>query len=348
MAQPAPSRDQFGAVGRRASRMLWLAIFSTLSLVPSRPAGAYVRTVTDRLIAVHWPRSCVLLTVHSANPPPNLSPELVLSAATAAAAAWSTPDVACTSWVLAIVNEATADATAANDKKNNLVFRQQGWSYDPSALAITTVFAQQTDGVIVDADVEVNATAERFRWGDLVAGVGTGGGAEDLQNTLTHEFGHLLGLDHNCLFPGSPARTLDNAGQAVPACGQASPEIQESTMFPAVSRGDVLRRTLAADDVAAVCAIYPVSQTVSCFPDAAAPADDAGGPVFPGDMKGVDAGADENTAMDSTGIGQSPVMGSPQGCSCGVGGRSAPAGGLLLGLLALALSWRRRRENQFR
>ena len=35
-------------------------------------------------------------------------------------------------------------------------------------------------------------------------------------------------------------------------------------MFAAVSPGDILRRTLAPDDIAGVCAVYPPESATSC------------------------------------------------------------------------------------
>jgi hypothetical protein len=293
-----------------------------LALAPSVPALAYVRTTTDRMAAVRWPRSCVTLLVHTAAPPPNLTPALALSAAQAAAAAWTGPNVTCTNWRLDIQEVETSDASVANDKINNMVFRTTGWSYDPSALAITTVFAQQADGVIVDADVELNAvTGGKFRWGDLVNGPG-GAGVEDLQNTLTHEFGHLLGLDHNCFLPGNMRRGTDNMGNQVPDCDRASSEAQAATMFAAVSRGDIMRRDLSPDDIAGVCAIYPALATACAV----------AGPGTGGGGTGAGAGG---------GGGDGGGTISDRGCSMGrtAGGSS----GLWLAALALVgLSARRR------
>jgi hypothetical protein len=292
-------------------------LFLGLATASSAPAAAYVRTVTDRNVPVKWPRSCVTLLVHTAAPPPNLTPALALSAAQAAAAAWTAPSINCTNWRLDVQGVDSADALVANDKINNMVFRTGSWGYDPSALAITTVFAQQSDGQIVDADVELNAAINgKFRWGDLVSGTG-GAGVEDLQNTLTHEFGHLLGLDHNCFLPGNPRRGVDNLGNAVPDCERSSAEVQEATMFAAVSRGDIMRRTLAADDIAGVCAIYPAS-TTACV-------------VVPGSGAGGSAGTG-GAAGDGGGE-------TDKGCSMGHAGGS---GGILLAALALfGLSARR-------
>jgi MYXO-CTERM domain-containing protein len=94
----------------------------------------------------------------------------------------------------------------------------------------------------------------------------------------------------------------------VPECDRSSTEVQEATMFAAVTRGDVLRRTLAPDDVAGVCAIYPASSTPSCSNASGGSGDDLGG----------------------------------RGCS--VGGGRGGAGLALLTLAGLALNARRRRR----
>src|SRR4051794_22442730 len=245
------------------------ALLLAAAAMSAGTAQAYVRTTTDKLAPVRWARSCVVITAHTNSPPPNLTPDLVVTAARAAAAAWSHESLACSGFELQVAVEDTADAPAANDNKNNMVFRRASWPYEPSALAITTVFARQDTGLILDADVELNAVeGGRFKWGDLVAGLGTGVHAEDLQNTLTHEFGHLLGLDHNCFLAGSSGRRgVDNNGVPVPECENASPEIQAATMFAAVAPGDTLRRTLTEDDIAGVCAIYPAASAASCTDD---------------------------------------------------------------------------------
>jgi len=281
------------------------------AMASAAPAAAFVRTATDKMAAVRWPRACVIVTAHTANPPPNLTPELVVSAANAAASAWSRQTVACTGFELQIATVDTADAPAANDQTNNLVFRRNTWEYEPSALAITTVFAQQNNGTILDADVELNAIdGGRFKWGDLVSGIGVGPKAEDLQNTLTHEFGHLLGLDHNCFLPGTSRHGVDNNGVQVPECDRSSSEVQDATMFAAVSPGDTLRRTLAADDIAGVCAIYPPESATSC------------------------------TAGGGNGGGQLD----DRGCSFGRG--RVPTGGLLAVVLLWGFIYRRRRARR--
>jgi hypothetical protein len=243
-----------------------------LGLLGARPVGAYVRTRTDRGVAIHWPQSCIYITAHVADPAPNLDSDLIVTAARGAAAAWSQPQVDCTSLQLQVSVSQSTDLAVANDKHSNLVFRQGSWCreprdpnepcYDSSALAITTVFAQQNDGVVLDADTEVNAVD--FTWGDLVAGIGASGNVQDLQNTLTHEFGHLLGLDHNCHSNVDRTRGVDQNGDLVPDCNRAPADVQMATMYASVMRGDILRRTLSPDDVDGVCAIYPASGGPLC------------------------------------------------------------------------------------
>jgi hypothetical protein len=286
---------------KRATALLLAAATMTAGT-----AQAYVRTTTDKNAPVRWARSCQVINVHSGNPPPNLTPDLVVTAARAAAAAWGTQMAPCSGFELQVTVDENPASTAANDGKNNMLFRRDAWPYEPSALAITTVFARQDTGVVLDADVELNAVdGGRFKWGDLVAGIGTGVHVEDLQNTLTHEFGHFLGLDHNCFLAGGTGkRGVDNNGVAVPDCDQASPEQQAATMFAAVAPGDTLRRTLTDDDIAGVCAIYPAASAASCT--------DGGGLAEGG---------------------------------CSLGARPGSAGLALAGLLVSAAALRRRRRR---
>jgi MYXO-CTERM domain-containing protein len=133
---------------------------------------------------------------------------------------------------------------------------------DRSIVALTSVLYEPQSGRIVDADMEVNGWdgvagaipsppgSPLHGWYFTCAGV-TGtectsygqGGCHymDLQNTVTHEAGHFLGLAHPC----------EGA-----ACNNR-PDLAATTMFPSTAPGDVEKLSLSGDDVAGVCAIYP-------------------------------------------------------------------------------------------
>lgn len=135
---------------------------------------------------------------------------------------------------------------------------------DLSIVALTSVLYEPDTGRIVDADIEVNGwdgvpgnvsdgstgplhgwyfTCDRQAGWPECATYGQGGCYYiDLQNTLTHEVGHFIGLAHNCGDPG------------LPACG---PAFADATMYPNTSPGDLQKRSLSDDDVAGLCAIYP-------------------------------------------------------------------------------------------
>jgi hypothetical protein len=121
---------------------------------------------------------------------------------------------------------------------------------DRDILALTSVSYSLANGAILDADVEVNdwdgvdpgaAIVSRPLHGWYITCSGAGpvcqtygeSGCQylDLQSVLTHEAGHFLGLGDVAL--------------------------ANVTMNASSLPGDVSRRTLAPDDVAGVCAIYP-------------------------------------------------------------------------------------------
>jgi hypothetical protein len=124
---------------------------------------------------------------------------------------------------------------------------------DRAILALTTVSYSTHDGAILDVDIELND------WDGLSAGTGfddrpihgwylTCSGAGplctsygqvgcqflDLQEVLTHEVGHFIGLAH-----------VDTPGAA---------------MYPGRVPGETSGRTPSADDLAGVCAIYPTGR----------------------------------------------------------------------------------------
>ena len=116
-----------------------------------------------------------------------------------------------------------------------MIFRTESWSksgkpsttdnpdYPAEALAVTTVTFDGS-GSIVDADIEINAlTVPGSGSTSIRASCPLEPSAEmdffDLQDALTHEFGHFIGLAHTCFNPAvDKVRLEDDAGQKVLDC----------------------------------------------------------------------------------------------------------------------------------
>jgi hypothetical protein len=260
-------------MNRRTSRpsAAALAVVTAALLVGrSRPADAFVRYLTDANAPFFWAQTTVPITGYSNDfTQTSMTLDQVANAVQGAAAAWSKEANSCT--YLELVPALSTDPTplAINDGHNSLIFHNTSWChldagghcnvyYDSSALAVTTDTANTRTGQIYDADVEFNLVD--YQWADLVEDPSLTN-EMDLQNALTHELGHLIGLDHTCYDAfSSPTgiRPSDNDGQPLPDCATASADVQATTMFPSAQPGDTQKRTLGPDDVNALCTIYNV------------------------------------------------------------------------------------------
>jgi hypothetical protein len=260
---------------RRAVGPLALVTLALAAIPAWGPAWGYVRTrTTETNQAMWWPRADLSVTLYTGNPPSFLNQQQVIAMVQASAATWSTPQISCTAITLAVSPVDGAEAPVGYDRTNRITFRRTDWRkqpcdsakevcapYDARALAITSVFAQTRNGMIIDADMELNGVHRK--WADLVTNPDAAAQAReevhDLQNTVTHEFGHFVGLDHNCWDPGvSSAPPKDHTGAEVPRCSDAPAAVRAATMYNTARPGDTDKRDLAPDDIQAVCDIYPV------------------------------------------------------------------------------------------
>jgi hypothetical protein len=260
-------------------------VVTGLSTLPM-PAEAYVRTVTESGVDTAWKTPCVTMEFSLGAPPPELDAQGYLSAAQAAGAAWSQASLdginRCTNVIYTVVSVPDVAGQIGLDYHNRLIFRQGQWCsdplpkdgscYDPSALALTSVFEDASTGEILDADLEVNATD--YTWGDYAAHPEQTN-VQDFQGAITHEFGHVIGLDHTCFTPGGTfsdgtpvPRPVDNNGNPVPDCtaGNLPAIITQSTMYVSVAApsAEFELRSLSPDDVQAACDIYPFTTNFEC------------------------------------------------------------------------------------
>ena len=245
-----------------------VAVTAAMLFGRSRPAEAFVRYLTDDNMPFFWAQASVPITGYSNDfTQTSMTTDQVAAALQGAAGAWSKETNACTYLELVPALSTAPTPLAVNDGHNSLIFHNTLWchisakgqcdvDYDASALAVTTDTANTKTGQIYDADVEVNLVD--YQWADLVEDPASANDM-DLQNALTHELGHLIGLDHTCFDPLtslSGVRPDDNSGAPLVDCATASVEVQATTMYPSAQPGDTQKRTLAPDDLNAVCTIY--------------------------------------------------------------------------------------------
>jgi hypothetical protein len=111
------------------------------------------------------------------------------------------------------------------------------WDFAPGTLAITTTNFDTGNGQMLDADVELNSASHLFTTVDSPPCTAVDAltcVSIDVQNTVTHELGHSLGLAH-------------------------SPD-PRSTMYAGADRGETKKRVLDDGSQEFVCTAYPQGQ----------------------------------------------------------------------------------------
>ncbi len=119
------------------------------------------------------------------------------------------------------------------DSSANIVRWKQDWPHDASLLAYT-INDVTTSGRIVHFEVQINA--QGYFWA-----TDENPQRMDLQNSMTHEVGHVLGLDH--------------------------PTLLAATMHPTIQPGEIHKRDLHIDDEDGLRELYTPSEEThsSCF-----------------------------------------------------------------------------------
>ena len=139
----------------------------------------------------------------------SLDPATIEEAISSAASSWNIGNISF------VFDGETKNNSADYSDNVFSVYFSNNWTEDPEVLALTYTWSS-SDGEIVHFDMEINT--ENHDWS-------TDGSAEkhDLQNAITHEFGHALGLDHS----------TDTT----------------ATMAPTATPGEISKRELAQDDI---------------------------------------------------------------------------------------------------
>lgn len=248
-------RDRF--VRRPTRSIAWLAtlgagLAALASVAAPREASAFCRSTSCTEDCprdldgcktsgepLWWANSCVGFSLQR-DASVHIPIKYVRQVATRSFTAWS--DLECETGYATLafseLEEAECNRTEYNDggrNSNIILFQDNKWDYKgaDNTLAKTTVTFDAETGEIFDADIEINHAYNNFTISDEVVDY-------DLESVLTHEVGHLIGLDH----------TPDYA----------------ATMYAGYEPGSMEQRSLEPDDVLGACTAYPPERDAVCDP----------------------------------------------------------------------------------
>lgn len=141
--------------------------------------------------------------------------------------AWSAPADVKVSFIAMGCSTITRNA---NDGINNIILVTDSWPFDPDAIAITRNFYVADDsnraGLILDSDILLNGVDHEFTTTNEP-------GKHDVQNIVTHESGHFIGMGH-----------------------ETDPIDMDATMYAVASPNEFNKRVLKADDLAGLHNAY--------------------------------------------------------------------------------------------
>ena len=210
--------------------LLSCMLISSLALAfePSKTCGSYGFPCEDGEEAkeLYWPSGCVSMHLNEEGTA-EIDFDRVLAATQSSFDSWTEVECSYFTFVYAgLTNEDRVGyVSGAKGNANILVFRDDEWTQGTGVLALSSVTFDRTTGKIVDADIEFNTADFRY-----TSNVSAATSAIDYENTLTHELGHVLGLDHT--------------------------EDEEATMYPSAPNHEVKKRTLEQDDIDGICHTY--------------------------------------------------------------------------------------------
>ncbi|MBL8937903.1 MAG: matrixin family metalloprotease [Archangium sp.] len=141
------------------------------------------------------------------------------------------------------------DAQAQNQ---NEIIALTDWPYTDGALASTVVTVNARTNEIIDTDIVFNCEQHTFKV--LTSPTPSTMDVDDVQNTITHEIGHALGLMHN-------------------------PMDEDVVMFPRAAAGEVAKRVLREDDRRGLEALYSTAPVTPEVPQQQVGCSSSGGGV---------------------------------------------------------------------
>lgn len=184
------------------------------------PGDTVLRNSAGSLL--HWDSMPISYKADAENTA-GLDQESALSAIVSASGAWTEVEGVAVDYRF----RGTQTGLHGGYDEQNVVFFVDEWGGSSDLLALTSTWSTD-DGTIKDFDMAVNV--DHHDWS--LAGEP---GLDDLQNALTHEFGHALGLGHDELH-------------------------HEATMYPTAGVGEVDKRDLSQYDVDVAAWLYPASE----------------------------------------------------------------------------------------
>lgn len=235
-------------IAGRGGRVLALSAVIGAVGVCAGPAHGFVRTRVQKGdyagTAIFWPRRCIPFHLNNrGSDDAAIGP--IETAVRRSFAAWEQVDCSDTEleWQ-GLTNVELVGYTPNAKNINMVVFQEEEWPHESKIIALTTVTycsapsgaPCDSAGMVLDADIEMNGVDFDFTVTPVPGLV-----RYDVQNTVTHEVGHFLGLDHT--------------------------PVEDATMFAYAPAGERAKQSLADDDVAGLCEISPhVTPVPACEP----------------------------------------------------------------------------------
>ncbi len=279
-------------------RALGAATIATLAVgAVTTEAHAFKLKETRTSAHIHWDAGSVVYSINAASSS-DLSFEQARDAVQRSFGAWSDQPG---SALKMVYGGETASANYGYERggqnENLVMWAEDDWAFGSEVLAITLTTFSVNNGKLLDADIVINGVD--FKWA-------TDGSADrhDLANTLTHEVGHFIGLDHS--------------------------DHEDATMFPSAPSGELQKRDLSHDDMAGLLSLYGTGELPITGGDPGQP----GAAFDPFDGEDSESGYRINDAS----VHLACTAAAPGGRDGGLGGM------LMFGfVLGGALVWRRRR-----